>query len=85
MDPSISSAKFHLARHQIMIEIFGASFVHDTGLTAASTYIDDPTISPEENRLAHVHDTVIKLIALAQHWEKLLFFSGGTINLQKSY
>jgi hypothetical protein len=69
----------------IIIDITGVSFVDDTGLGVTSDFIMTPSNHYEENQREEIVYIVRKLQKLAQHWEKLLFTTGGAISLQKSF
>jgi hypothetical protein len=85
LDPSITSAQYISVCKSIIVNMTGISFVDDTGLGVASTYIWDTNLSTEENYREEIRHVVQKIHLLAQHWEKLLFSTGGSINLQKSF
>jgi hypothetical protein len=85
LDPMISAAKFYSACKSILIEITGVSFVDDTSLSATSDYVYDPAFTHETNRCLEVEHLLERLAKLSQHWERLLFTTGGTINFQKSH
>jgi len=63
----------------------GASFVDDTSLRVTSTYAQDPAKTALENQASEVTHVISHLKALAQHWERLKFSTGGAINMQKSH
>jgi hypothetical protein len=85
LDPTISAAKFVSACKEILVEITGVSFVDDSSLSVTSEYIPDPNLSLEQNLREEVIHLVERLAALGQHWERLLFTTGGAINFQKSH
>ncbi len=85
IDPTMSSMKFISACKSVMVEVFGASFVDDSSLGVTSTYTFDPLLSMEANRTKEIAYVVTQLRALAQHWERLLYSTGGAINMQKSH
>lgn len=60
-------------------------FVDDTSLAATSDYVSDPSLTGDQNQVEEIDQTVQKLDKLAQHWEWLLFSTGGCIYLQKSH
>jgi hypothetical protein len=85
LDPSITAAKFFSACKRILVEITGVSFVDDSSLSATSDFVADPNQTTLENFRAEVQHLVTKLTSLSQHWERLLFTTGGAINFQKSH
>jgi hypothetical protein len=85
IDPSISTATFYSACKEVIVEIKGVSFVVDTSLGVTSDYEQDSTISLAENGARETEHLIRCLQALGQHWERLLFSTGGAINFQKSH
>jgi hypothetical protein len=85
IDPTISSMKFLSACRGVLVEVFGASFVDDTSLGVTSDYLYDPHSSEQVNRQLEIAHVVQQLTKLAQHWERLLYSTGGAINMQKSH
>jgi hypothetical protein len=83
IDPSISAMKFLSACRSVLVEVMGASFVDDSSLGATLEYVHDPDLSHWVNRDRKVNHMVSRLTFLAQHWERLLFSTGGAINMQK--
>jgi len=84
LDPTITAAKFISVCKEIIVEITGVSFVDDSSLSVTTEYEQDPNLSIDDNRK---HETILlvqQLAALGQHWERLLFTTGGAINFQKS-
>jgi hypothetical protein len=77
--------KFLSACKSVLVEVLGASFVDDSSLGVTSDYQYDTTLSLQENRDREVDYVVSRLKELAQHWERLLFSTGGAINMQKSH
>ena len=65
------------------MEITGVSFVDDSSLNVTSEYIYDQTLTDEANRWLETEHLVSQLTTLGQHWERLLFSTGGAINFQK--
>jgi hypothetical protein len=66
-------------------EMTGITFVDDSSLGVTSTYAPPSTLSATEQVRAEASHTIQLLSNLAQHWERLLFSTGGAINLQKSH
>jgi hypothetical protein len=85
LDPTITAAKFVSACWAVIIEITGVSFVDDSSLCVTSEYVYDPALSDAENMTKEVEHLVSRLVTLSQHWERLLFTTGGAINFQKSH
>jgi len=85
LDPKISAAKFVSICRNIIIEIIGASFVDDSSLCVTSEYIYDPNLTEDTNRNRETNHLVSRLAQLSQHWEQLLFTTGGAIYFQKSH
>ncbi len=48
-------------------------------------YKYDPELSADQNRQEETRHMVQKLGRLGQHWERLLFTTGGALNLQKGH
>jgi len=70
---------------EVILEVTEVSFIDKNSLLVISNYILDPTLSVAENMLKEVEQLIVKLTTLSQHWERLLFSTGGAINLQKSH
>jgi hypothetical protein len=85
LDPSITAAKFVSVCKDIIVELTGVSFVDDSSLCVTTEYEDGPALSTAENKVKEVQHLIQRLTALSQHWEKLLFTTGGAINFQKSH
>ncbi len=85
LDPTVTAIRFVSACTEIITKITGVSFIDDTGLGATSEYEETPQLSEQENQDAEIRHVVGKLQVLFQHWEKLLFTTGGVINLNKSF
>jgi hypothetical protein len=85
LDPIVTAAKFVSAYKSIMVEITGVSFVDDSSLSVTSDFVPDTTKAEAENFRTEIDHLVTKLTALSQHWERLLFTTGGAINFQKSH
>jgi hypothetical protein len=85
LDPTIMAAQYISACKAIVVKFTGVSFVDDTGLGVTSDFEVDPSCTVKENDKAELNHVIQKLRTLAQHWERLLFTTGGAINLQKSF
>jgi hypothetical protein len=63
----------------------GDAFIDDAYLGTTSTYsqsLDNPLIISQHK---HKESAIINLQQLSQKWERLLFTTGGAINLHKSF
>jgi hypothetical protein len=85
LDPNVTAAQYVSACKSIVIEITGVSFVDDTGLGVTSNFTWIHSNTAEENYREEIQQVIQKLKNLAQHWERLLFSTGGALNLQKSF
>jgi hypothetical protein len=85
LDPTINAAKFVSVCKEVIVEITGVSFVDDSSLSVTSDYEQDTALPPATNRTRETALLVQQLAALGQHWECLLFTTGGAINFQKSH
>jgi hypothetical protein len=84
-DPELSTSLFTSACTGIAVQTHGTAFVDDSSISVTSTYHRDLKLTLAQNNDID-NDTATKfLIAVAQHWEKLLFSTGGAINMQKSF
>jgi hypothetical protein len=61
----------------------GSAFVDDASLGVTSTHHPLSDLSYSQVTEADIKHTIQQLQALAQHWECLLYATGGAINLQK--
>jgi len=78
-------ATFQSACSRLIVKMTGITFVDDSSLSVTSTYTPNATLSATEQVQAKASHTIQLLSNLAQHWERLLFSTGGAINLQKSH
>jgi hypothetical protein len=85
LDPAITAAKFISVCQEVIIEITGVSFVDDSSLSVTSEYVLNPALTETENPNREVEHLIQRLSILSQHWERLLFTTGGAINFQKSH
>ncbi|MFN9978586.1 MAG: hypothetical protein ACK53Y_01665, partial [bacterium] len=85
LDPSITAGRFISACKAIIVEITGVSFVDDSSLCVTSEYVYNPSLTDAVNKWLEIEHIVNRLTALGQHWERLLFTTGGAINFQKSH
>jgi hypothetical protein len=63
----------------------GDAFVDDSYLGASSTHSPDQNELFSTSQKLHQKSAVGNLQRLSQHWEKLLFSTGGAINFSKSF
>jgi hypothetical protein len=77
IDPSLSNALYQDINAQIKVQPVGVAFMDDSSLSVTSQYEWDPDISYDENDQANIEHTLQNLTKLAQHWERLLFSTGG--------
>jgi hypothetical protein len=61
------------------------SFVDDSGLGITSDFDREPGDSYNDSRPEEIRSTVENLRRLVQQWERLLYSTGGALNLQKSF
>jgi hypothetical protein len=66
----------------VITTVTGSSFVDDTGLGVMT---NSATTSEQNSNVEDLNQVVQQLQTLAQHWERLLFTTGGALNLQKSF
>jgi hypothetical protein len=85
IDPSISVAFFKSACSGIEVRTLGTAFVDDSSQSVTSNYIRNPDISATKNDSNDINMTIQSMNTVAQHWERLLFSTGGAINMQKSF
>jgi len=85
VDPSIPIATYVSACRSILVNVTGVSFVDDTGLGMTSSYLWQGNLSDIENRKQDFWHTLSHLQKIAQHWERLLFTTGGALNLHKCF
>jgi hypothetical protein len=69
----------------VLVRTVGTAFVDDSSLSVTSTYARDLELSVATNDSMDNRATIQALSTLAQHWERLLFSTGGAINMQKSF
>jgi hypothetical protein len=83
LDPAVTAGKFISACREIIVEITGVSFVDDSSLNVTSEYIYNQTLTDEANRWLETEHLVSQLTTLGQHWERLLFSTGGELIFKK--
>ncbi len=85
IDPELSAAVFASVCMSVLVRTVGTAFVDDSSLSVTSNYIRNPDLSLSQNDEIDNSVTIQELSTLAQHWERLLFSTGGAINMQKSF
>lgn len=77
--------QFSSVNKEVSVTSTGDAFVDDSYLGATSSYIPGPeeTFSTMVNN--HTESALSNLQILSQKWDKLLFTTGGAINLSKSF
>lgn len=85
MDPSIKASTLISVCNQVTVHSIGVAFVDDSSLGVTADYSPDANLTPQENDTLEIQHLTTKIGHLAQHWEHLLFSTGGAINLQKSH
>jgi hypothetical protein len=84
-DPALSTALFTSACMEVVVQTLGTAFVDDSSLSVTSPYVRDHNNSLHYNHTRDNIATIQSLLTVAQHWERLLFSTGGAINMQKSF
>jgi hypothetical protein len=82
LDPTLSKIIYTSACKTVRMDSNGSAYVDDSSLGITSNYEHDPALSLEENITAECQQVIAALWQKAQHWEKLLFSTGGAINRQ---
>ena len=85
LDPTIGHSIFTLVSGRIRVNSTGTAFIVDSSLGVTSTYQWDPNLISVENHNEEIRQIMGRLRKLAQQWERLLFSTGGAINMQKSH
>ena len=82
-DPSLRALLFISVCAQLVASRKGDAFVDDSHLGVTSAYEDDPTLTMEDNTRLHELHVIEDLTKLAQHYERLLWSTGGALNILK--
>lgn len=77
--------QFSFVEGTITIQNTGDTFVDDFYLGKSSMYESIANETLQLSQSKHPHSAVQNLNMMSQHWEKLLFSTGGAINLSKSF
>jgi hypothetical protein len=86
LQPSTPRLHHTSVNNSIKISHLGESFVDDTSLGCTHSTPEDPIRTlGEGNASQELTITVRQLQQLAQEWERLLFSTGGALNLNKSF
>ena len=83
IDTSLRALLFVSACGTWVASRVGDAFVDDSHLGVTSSHIDDPALSLEDNIRLHELQVVNDLGTLAQHYERLLWSTGGALNIGK--
>jgi ribonuclease HI len=76
--------EFTSVNNDIQLINLGEAFVDDSFLGCTSSYIEQPNLSFKQNQENHKISAITNLATLGQRWERLLFTTGGALNLHKS-
>ncbi len=85
IDPSLHRIHFSSIDRRHHVKELGTAFVDDASLGCTTTFQDDENLTFERNLQEKEKDTITNLTNLSQHWEGLLYSTGGGVNLQKSH
>ncbi len=85
MDPFIKASTLISVCNQVTVQSIGVAFVDDSSLGVTMEYSSNDDLIPQENETLEIQHLSTKIGHLAQHWECLLFSTGGANNLQKSH
>ena len=85
IDPQLNTATFTSSNQGWVVNTIGTAFVDDASLSVTSSFQRNSIDTIGTNDSADNAETIQALAALAQHWERLLFSTGGAINMQKSF
>jgi hypothetical protein len=85
IDPELTTAMFVSASLEVVVRTMGTAFVDDSSLCVKSPYTRNPVMPLTSNNAADNEMTIKAMSSLAHHWERLLFTTGGAINMQKSF
>lgn len=83
VDPALRALLFISACATLTASRVGDAFVDDSHVGATSSYLDDPYLNMEDNTRLHELQVVQDLTKLAQHYERLLWMTGGALNILK--
>jgi hypothetical protein len=84
-DPELSTAMFISACMGMVVRTMDTAFVDDSSLSVTSQYVRLPNLSTNQNDINDNNSAIESLSIIVQHWERLLFTTGGAINMQKSF
>ena len=83
IDPSLRTLLFISACATFTAARVGDAFVDDSHIGVTSTHTEDPHLSLEDNIRLHEMQVEEDLTKLAQHYERLLWSTGGALNILK--
>ena len=84
-NPELKGMTFSSLCKTICTQRFGDAFVDDTKFGVTGEQRDNDTEPTEEFTQAQVRQVLSDLTELSQHYEKLLFTSGGALNIKKCH
>lgn len=80
----VPSMSYSSVDQTFQLENPGEAFVDDSFLGCTSTHVDQMELSFSKNQEQHKKSALENLTTLGQRWERLLFTTGGALNLHKS-
>jgi hypothetical protein len=83
MDKTLRGLAFISAFTLQKVERFGDAFVDDSHFGVTSRHVDDPLLSFEDNIAQHERQCLEDMLKLGQHYERLLYSTGGALNIPK--
>ena len=81
LNPDLAHTVYQSVCKRIKVTFTGTAFVDDSALGIILTYQWNDALSPAANQSAEVSHFMRQLRRLAQHWERLLFSTGGQLTL----
>jgi hypothetical protein len=84
-DSNLATVIFTSVTMDVVVRYLGTAFVDDSSLSVTSTYHQDKDLDMGSNVTLENKEVILSLTTIAQHWERLLFTTGGAINMQKSF
>jgi len=85
MDANMPKMHLTSAEGETSISNHGEAFVDDSYLGCTSTYQPSSSDSPSDSYSGHATSAIRHLTEKSQAWERLLFTTGGALNLNKSH
>jgi hypothetical protein len=84
-DPNLAMAIFTSVTMEVVVRTLGTAFVDDSSLSVTFTYEHDNDLDTVKKAFIENSEIIQSLTSIAQHWERLLFTTGGAINMQNSF